>query len=230
MKFIGLIGGMTWKSTLEYYHIMNESVKEKLGGLHSVKCILYSFDFESIAELQIKRKWKKLTQLMITATQTLEKSGAEFIVICANTMHLMADEVQKKINIPILNIIDVTAEEILRQRLHKVGLLGTKFTMEEEFYKKRMTDKFGIDIIIPNKDEREIINSIIYKELSFGIIKKSSRAKYIEIIDDLLSRDAEGIVLGCTEIPLLIKKDDVNAPVFDTTSLHAKAAVEYALK
>jgi aspartate racemase len=230
MKKIGLIGGMTWESTLEYYRIINESVKEKLGGLHSADCILCSFDFAYIEKLQIKRKWRELTNLMIDAAQTLEKTGAEFIVICANTMHKTADEIQDNIRIPILHITDVTAEEIIRKGLKKVGLMGTIFTMEEDFYKKRLKDKYDIDTIIPSKDEREIINDIIYKELSHGITKQSSKENYIEIINNMLSRKAEGIILGCTEIPLLIKQKDVNSPVFDTTMIHAKAAVEYAIK
>jgi len=230
MKKIGLIGGMTWESTLEYYRIINESVKEKLGGLHSADCVLFSFDFANIEKLQIRRKWGELTNLMIDAAQILEKIGAEFIVICTNTMHKMADETQSSIEIPILHITDVTAEEIMEKGLTKVGLLGTIFTMEENFYKKRLKDKYGIDTIIPSKNEREIINNIIYKELSHGITKQSSKEKYIEIINNMLSRKAEGIILGCTEIPLLIKQKDVNPPVFDTTMIHAKAAVEYATK
>jgi len=230
MKKIGLIGGMTWESTLEYYRIINESVKEKLGGLHSADCVLFSFDFANIEKLQIRRKWGELTNLMIDAAQILEKIGAEFIVICTNTMHKMADETQSSIEIPILHITDVTAEEIIEKGLTKVGLLGTIFTMEENFYKKRLKDKYGIDTIIPSKNEREIINNIIYKELSHGITKQSSKEKYIEIINNMLSRKAEGIILGCTEIPLLIKQKDVNSPVFDTTMIHAKAAVEYATK
>ena len=230
MKKIGLIGGMTWESTLEYYRIINESVKEKLGGLHSADCILCSFDFANIEKLQIKRKWRELTNLMIDSSQTLEKTGAEFIVICTNTMHKTADEIQDNIRIPILHITDVTAEEIIKKGLNKVGLLGTIFTMEEDFYKKRLKDKYDIDTIIPSKKERETINDIIYKELSHGITKQSSKENYIEIINNLLSRKAEGIILGCTEIPLLIKQKDVNSPVFDTTMIHAKAAVEYAIK
>jgi len=230
MKLIGLIGGMTWESTLEYYRIINESVKEKLGGLHSARCLLYSFDFADIEKLQLEHKWGDLTKLLVSATQNLEKSGAELIVICTNTMHITADKVQKYIGIPILNIIDVTAEKILKNGLSRVGLLGTIFTMEENFYKKRLSEKYGIDVIIPSKAERNVINNIIYEELTLGIIKHSSRKKYIETIDNLLSRKAEGIILGCTEIPLLIQKEDVKAPVFDTTSIHAKAAVRYALK
>lgn len=230
MKLIGLIGGMTWESTLEYYRIINESVKEKLGGLHSARCLLYSFDFADIEKLQLEHKWGDLTKLLVSAAQNLEKSGAELIVICTNTMHITADKVQEYIGIPILNIIDVTAEKILKNGLSRVGLLGTIFTMEENFYKKRLSEKYGIDVIIPSKAERNVINNIIYEELTLGIIKHSSRKKYIEIIDNLLSRKAEGIILGCTEIPLLIQKEDVKAPVFDTTSIHAKAAVRYALK
>ena len=230
MRKIGLIGGMTWKSTLEYYRIINEYVKEKLGGLHSANCIIYSFDFAYIEELQLNHNWSELTRLMISAAKTLEKAGAEFIVICANTMHKTADEIQDNIRIPLLHIINVTAEEIIKKGFRKIGLIGTKFTMEEDFYKNKFKEEYNINVIIPKIEEREIINNIIYHELSLGIIKKSSKEQYVEIIRNLFSIGAEVVVLGCTEIPLLIKQKDVNVPVIDTTKLHAKAAVEFALK
>ncbi len=230
MKTIGLIGGMSWESTLEYYKILNESVKERVGGLHSAKSIIYSFDFEEIEELQHQGNWNKLTELMIEAAQKLEKIGAELIIICTNTMHKMADEVQRAVKIPLIHIADATAEVAKEKGLKKVGLLGTKFTMEEDFYKKRITEKHGIEVIIPNKDERELIHNVIYNELCLGILSPESKARFKEIVENLISNGAEGIILGCTEIPLLIKQEDIQVPVFDTTTIHAKSAVEFSLK
>lgn len=227
MKIIGLIGGTSWVSTLEYYRIMNETVKEKLGGSHSAHCILYSVDFD---EFILQHEWDEITLSFIEIAKKLEKSGVDFIVICANTMHKIADEIQNSVSIPILHVVDVTAEKIVEKGLKKVGLLGTKYTMEEDFYKQRLKDKFNIDTIVPETQDREIIQDIIFNELTHEIIKKSSKQKYVKIINNLVSKGAEGIILGCTEIPLLIKKNDVDIPVFDTTAIHAKAAVEYALK
>lgn len=229
MKVIGLIGGTSWVSTVEYYRIINETVKEKLGGAHSSHCILYSIDFDEVI-LQREGKWDEITLSFIDIAKKLEQSGADFILICANTMHKIADKIQNSIKIPILHIVDVTAEKIIEKGLKKVGLLGTKLTMEEQFYKKRLKEKFNIDTIIPEALDRDIIQNIIFNELTYEIIKQSSKQKYIKIINNLVSKGAEAIILGCTEIPLLIKKNDVNIPIFDTTTIHAKAAVEYALK
>ena len=229
MKTAGLIGGMSWESTLEYYRIMNETVKEKLGGLHSAKCIIYSFDFEEIERLQHEGKWDKLAEIMINAAQRLEKAGADFVIICTNTMHKVADEVQRSISIPLLHIADVTAEKIKEKGLKKVGLLGTRFTMEEGFYRERLRKKHGIDVVIPEENEREFVHRVIYDELCLGIVKHESKEKFKEIIEGLVSRGAEGIILGCTEIPLLIEQEDADVPIFDTTAIHAKAAVEFAL-
>ena len=230
MKTIGLIGGMSWESSLEYYRIINELVKEKLGGLHSAKSLMYSLDFDEIEKLQHQGKWDKLTSLMIKAAQDLEKGGADFVLICTNTMHKMADDVQDNINIPLLHLVDTTADKIKQNRLKKVGLLGTNFTMEEDFYKGRLMNKYGLDVIIPTENDRQIIHQVIYQELCLGNIKKSSKDRYIEIINKLIESGAEAVILGCTEIPLLIRQEDVKVPLYDTTAIHAEAAVEYSLK
>jgi aspartate racemase len=229
MKTIGLIGGTSWVSTLEYYRIINETVNEKLGKEHSARCILYSVDFEEDIMRNIE-KWDNITDLFIDYAKKIEYFGADFLILCANTMHKIADDVQKSINIPILHIADATGIKIVEKGFKKVGLLGTKITMEEEFYKKRLKEGFGIDAIVPERDEREIIHKIIHEELTHGIIKDSSKQKYIKIIKNLADNGAQGIILGCTEIPLLIKQNDLDIPIFDTTSIHAKAAVEFALK
>ena len=230
MKTIGLIGGMSWESSLEYYRIINETVNKKLGELHSANCILYSFDFAEIERLQHEGKWEELTILMVEAARKFERAGAGFIVICTNTMHKMVDEIQNNVNIPILHIADVTGEEIVKSGLKKVGLLGTKFTMEQDFYKNRLQELYRIEVIIPNENERKMIHDIIYNELCLGIIKGTSKARFKNIIKNLVANGAEGVVLGCTEIPLLIRNEDVEVPLFDTTTIHAKAAVEFALK
>lgn len=230
MKTIGLIGGMSWESSSEYYKIINETVKERLGGLNSAKCIMYSVDFEEIASLQHQGEWEKLTKLMIRFAQQLEGAGADFIVICTNTMHKMAEEVQDNINIPLLHIADATADKIIEQGLRKPGLLGTKFTMEEDFYKQRLKEKYNLDVMIPSNIDRAIIDSVIYNELCLGILKQSSKEKFKEIIRRLVSVGADGLILGCTEIPLLISQEDVGVPLFDTTAIHSKAAVAFALQ
>ena len=229
MKTIGLIGGMSWESSSEYYRIINETVRERLGGLHSAECIMYSADFEQIENLQHQGKWEKLTKLMLNFAQKLEGAGADFIVICTNTMHKMAEEVENNTNIPLLHIADATAEKIIEKGLGKLGLLGTNFTMEEDFFKKRLEEKYNIEVIIPSQNDRRIIDSVIYNELCLGIIKQSSKEKYKEVINRLISDGADGVILGCTEIPLLVSQGDVEMPAFDTTTIHAKSAVEFAL-
>ncbi|MFL0251059.1 aspartate/glutamate racemase family protein [Clostridium neuense] len=229
MKTIGLIGGMSWESSLEYYKIINETVKSKLGDLHSAKCIMYSVDFEEIELLQHQGKWKELTDIMVATAKALKSAGADFIVICTNTMHKMAEDIENEAGIRVLHIAEVTGEKIIEKGLKKVGLLGTKFTMEQDFYKKVLKDKFNIDVIIPEEADREIVHKIIYEELCKGILKDTSREKYKEIISKLQAKGAEGVVLGCTEIPLLIKQKDVSVPVFDTTTIHGVAAVEFSI-
>lgn len=229
MKTIGMIGGMSPESSLEYYRIMNEVVKQCLGGQHSCQCLMYSVEFGEIVKLQHEEKWAELTKKMVNIGQSLKKGGADLIIICTNTMHLMADDIIKATKLPLIHIVDTVGEKIVEKKLKKVALLGTKFTMEKDFYKKILVEKYDIDVIIPNEKEREIVHNIIYNELIEGEIKEESKNKYIKIIDNLTQNGAEGVILGCTEIPLLIKQKDVNIPVFDTTKIHAEAAVTFAL-
>jgi aspartate racemase len=230
MKTIGMLGGMSWESSIEYYRIVNQTVKEKLGGLHSAKSLMYSVDFAEIETLQSAGRWEEATQAMIEAARHVEEGGADFLVICTNTMHKMADEVEAAINIPLLHIADATAEAIKAQGLSKIGLLGTKFTMEKEFYRGRLVEKHGLDVLIPDTEDREIVHRVIYEELVLGEIKVASREAYKKIIEKLIASGAQGIILGCTEIGLLFKEEDSRVPTFDTTYIHAMAAVEYALK
>lgn len=229
MKTIGLIGGMSWESSLEYYRIINETVKEKLGKLHSAKSLMFSVDFDQIQHLQHIGDWDTLTKIMVDAAIRLEKGGADFIVICTNTMHRMVNDINQNTNIPVLHIADATAKKIKEIGIDKVGLLGTKFTMEQDFYKGRLANNHNISVIVPNEDERDSVHRIIYNELCLGQIKKSSKDEYIRIINNLKDNGAEGVILGCTEIPLLVKQEDVSIPIFDTTRIHAEMAVEYAL-
>lgn len=229
MKKIGLIGGMSWESSLEYYRIINETTKLKLGGLHSAECLMYSVDFQEIESLQHQNKWEELTNIMVDTAQKLKNADANFIVICTNTMHKMASDIESRVGIKVLHIAEVTGEKIVQKGIKKVGLLGTKFTMEGDFYKKVLKEKFNIDVIIPDEDHREMVHEVIYEELCKGIINEASKEKYKKVIESLALKGAEGVVLGCTEIPLLIKQEDVNIPVFDTTTIHAISAVEFAL-
>ena len=229
MKTIGLIGGMSWESTSEYYKIINQTVNNKLGGVHSCECLIYSFDFALIEKLQHGDHWNELTLLMIDAAKKLENAGAKILLICSNTMHIMADQVQQNISASLLHIADATVEEMKKGKIKKVGLLGTKFTMEENFYRKRIEQKYGVKVVIPDEIERQYVHDIIYTELVVGKILKTSKEKYIEIINSLKTTGAEGVILGCTEIPLLVKQDDCDIPIFDTTTIHAKAAVELAV-
>lgn len=229
MKIIGLIGGMSWESSAEYYRIINEEVKKRLGGLHSAKCLLYSVDFEEIERFQTKGEWENAGEKLGDAASSLEKAGAEFILICTNTMHKVVDAIQSKINIPILHIADATAEQINKQQITNIGLLGTRYTMEQDFYKSRIESK-GINVIVPNAEEREIVNKIIFEELCLGKIHQESRDYYNSVIQNLTKSGAQGIILGCTEIGLLIKPGDSEVPLFDTTYIHALEAVNLSLK
>lgn len=229
MKTIGLIGGMSWESSLEYYRLINQDVRQRLGGNHSAKSLMWSVDFAEIEELQHAGKWSELTDKMCQAAQNLQKGGADFIVICTNTMHRMAEEVQASISIPLLHIADATGSEIQRKNIKKVGLLGTEFTMKQQFYTGRLAEKFALDVIIPNDEDCQTVHRIIYQELVAGVIKEESRQQYRQIMQKLVDRGAEAIILGCTEIMLLISQADSVVPVFDTTAIHAKAAVDLAL-
>ena len=230
MKTIGLIGGMSWESTAEYYRIINEAVKERLGGFHSAKIVMYSVDFKEIRELQLEAGWDEATNLMIDAARRVERGGADFVLICTNTMHKMAEEVEASISIPLLHIADVTAEGIISSGFKKVGLLGSAFTMEQDFCKGRLIDKYGLEVVIPSQIERQVVDNIIFNELCLGEIKDSSREQLKIIMKNLADNGAQGIILGCTELPLLVKQEDCPVPLFDTTTIHAEAAVEYALK
>jgi aspartate racemase len=229
MKTIGMIGGMSWESSIEYYRLINEKVKETLGGLHSAKSVMVSVDFAEIETLQHAGRWNEASWFMIQAARQVEAGGADFVIICTNTMHKMADEVQKSISIPLLHIADATADMIKIAGLHKIGLLGTRYTMEEDFYRGRLVEKHGLDILTPSAADREIVHRVIYDELVLGQINPNSRLAYQRIIENLVENGAEGIILGCTEIGLLVKDADSRVALFDTTLIHAEAAVRMAL-
>jgi aspartate racemase len=229
MKTIGLLGGMSWESTVTYYQMINEGVKEKLGGLHSAKILLYSVDFAEIEECQAKGEWDKSAEILGTAAQNLEKAGADFIVICTNTMHKIVPQMKKMISIPILHIADATADKLIENGISKVALLGTKYTMTQDFYKAKLVER-GISVIVPDEPDIETVNSVIYDELCVGTISEASRKTYQQIIGKLKERGAQGVILGCTEIGLLIKQKDSPLPVFDTTLIHAQTAVKEALR
>ncbi len=230
MKIIGLIGGMSWESSIVYYELINKKVNETLGGFHSCKSIMYTVDFDKIVKLQHENKWEELDVIMADCAKQLEKAGADIIVLCTNTMHLCSKAIVESISIPFLHIAEATGLEITKQNIKKIALLGTKFTMEKDFYKEVLSEKFGIEVIIPDADEREKVHQIIYGELVHGNIKDESREVFKTIIGNLEKGGAEGIILGCTEIPLLISDSDVNIPTFDTTKIHAEKAVEWILK
>ena len=229
MKTIGMIGGMSWKSSIEYYRIINETVRTELGGLHSAKSMMVSVEFAEIEALQHQDRWGEAAKILIAAARSLESGGADFAIICTNTMHKLYNKIQQSVRIPLLHIADATAELIKAQGIQKIALLGTRFTMEENFYKGRLIEKYGLDVIIPGSEDMENIHRIIYDELCAGIIQPDSKQKYTDIIRRLAKEGAEGIILGCTEIGLLVKQEDSPVPLFDTTEIHARAAVKYAL-
>ncbi|EEM48018.1 aspartate/glutamate racemase family protein [Bacillus cereus] len=228
MKTIGLIGGMSWESTSEYYRIINEEIKERLGGLHSAKCLINSVDFEEIERCQSSGDWDGAGEILGNAAYSLQKGGADFIIICTNTMHKVVEKIKEKIDIPVLHIADATAKEIKRKDIQKVGLLGTKYTMEQDFYNSRI-EEHDIKVIVPSGTNREKVNEVIYTELCLGKIVVQSREYYKRAIEELVQEGAQGIILGCTEIGLLIKQENVSVPIFDTTHIHAIEAVKVAL-
>lgn len=229
MKTIGLIGGMSWESTVTYYRVINEEIKKRLGGFHSGKILLYSVDFEEIEKCQMSGKWEKSGEILADAAKRLEKAGADFIVICTNTMHKVFGQVQAAVKIPVLHIAETTAEIMKKDKITKTGLLGTKFTMEQDFYKSVLAEN-GIAAVVPDEDGRKTVNDVIYNELCMGQIKESSKKQFLEIIEKLRDQGAQAVILGCTEIGLLVEQKDVDIPVYDTALIHAEVAAEKSLK
>lgn len=228
VKTIGMIGGMSWESTVTYYQVINETIKEHLGGFHSAKCLLYSVDFHEIEACLTGGNWDRGAEILTDAARRLELGGADFIIICTNTLHKVADKIQDGISVPILHIAEVTAEELKEHHIEKVALLGTKYTMEQDFYKDRLRSN-DISVIVPGEQDRERINTIIFQELCLGGVSEDSRKEYLRIIDELMKQGAQGVILGCTEIGLLINQSDTEAPLFDTTVIHGKRAALYSI-
>ena len=229
MKTIGLIGGMSWESTQSYYQLLNQGIKNKLGGLHSAKIVLVSLDFAEIAMLQQQQDWPQMAEILIKAAKQVEAAGADYLLICTNTMHKLAKQVQAAVAIPLLHIADAVGENLIQHNFKKVALLGTQFTMEQDFYKQRLADKFAIDVLIPDAQGRETVHRVIYDELCKGVIKEESKAEYLTIIDNLTQQGAEAIILGCTEIALLVQQADTSIPLLDSTALHCAMALENSL-
>lgn len=229
MKTIGLLGGMSWESTKEYYRIINQAVQQRLGGSHSARIVLYSVDFAEIEDLRLQGRWEEVAAILIAAARSIAAGGADCLLLCTNTMHRMADQIQAAVRIPFIHIADATAAAIKARGLGAVGLLGTRITMEEDFYKGHLSSRHGLRVLIPDEADREIVNRVIYSELVRGRIETASREEYKRIISRLAARGAEGIILGCTEIGLLIRQEDIDLPLFDTAEIHALAAVDFAL-
>jgi aspartate racemase len=230
MKTIGLIGGMSWESSMEYYRLVNETTQARLGGLHSARSIMYSVDFGEIEVMQHEGRWPEAGRMLGAVAKSLENAGADFILLCTNTMHKVANEIEAAIRIPLLHIADATARKIRDCGLTKIGLLGTRFTMEEDFYSGRLESGYGLKVIVPTAQEREIVHRVIYDELCVGRVRPGSRSQYVAIMEQLVKSGAEGVILGCTEIGLLVRDEDSPVPLFDTTKIHAAAAVDYALE
>ncbi|MCY4264447.1 MAG: aspartate/glutamate racemase family protein [Gammaproteobacteria bacterium] len=229
MKTIGLLGGMSWESTSTYYHQLNKGVKQQLGGLHSAKIALISVDFSEIETLQHAGDWKAMAVILADAANKVERAGADFLLICTNTMHKVAPEIESAISIPLLHLADATGQRLHATGIQRVGLLGTRFTMEQDFYKQRLVDNFGFDVLVPESVERELIHEVIYEELCQGKITESSRKRYLEVIQNLGNRGAKAVILGCTEIALLVQQQHTDLPLFDTTTIHCEEAVRLAL-
>jgi len=229
MKTLGLIGGMSWESTVPYYRTINQTVKERLGGLHSARLLLYSVDFAEIEKLQHAGDWDAAGEMLADAARSLKAGGAELLVICTNTMHKVARAVEAASGLPLLHIADATGEAIRAQGIERIGLLGTRFTMEQDFYRQRLIERHGLDVLVPDADERDLVHRVIYDELCQGVIREESRAQYRRVMAALVARGAQGIILGCTEIGLLVGEGDASVPQFDTAALHARAAALAAL-
>ncbi len=230
MKTIGLLGGMSWESSQDYYRLLNQGIKQALGGLHSAKVILNSVDFDPIEKLQHQGDWQGTAEILKKAAISIEKAGADFLLICTNTMHKVAPEIEQAIQIPLVHIADATAELLVTNKIKKVGLIGTSFTMEQDFYKKRLEDNYGVQVIVPNKAEREVIHNVIYDELCLGKINNDSKSNYLTIIQSLAKQGAQAVILGCTEIGLLVTQADTPIKLFDTTVIHAEKAVMLAIE
>lgn len=230
MKTIGLLGGMSWESTVGYYRAINEGVKAELGGLHSAKVAMVSVDFEPIEKMQHVGDWEGTAHMLVDAAISVQSAGADFLLICTNTMHKVAPFVEEALEIPLLHIADATAEVLVAQGVKKVGLLGTGFTMEQDFYKGRLTEKYGLEVVVPDKADRDIVHKVIYNELCLGSINEASKTEYLRIIDNLADQGAEAVILDCTEIGMLVQQQDTAVRLLDTTLIHAEKAVEYALK
>lgn len=229
MRTIGLLGGMSWESTVTYYRLINEGIRQQLGGLHSAKIIMRSVDFQPIQECQHKGDWEQTTEILKQAALSVQAGGADFLLICTNTMHKVADEIEAVLDIPILHIADATAEALVEQGVTCVGLLGTQFTMEQDFYKGRLVDRFGMQVLIPRKEDRQLVHNIIYRELCLGDVKATSKNEYLRMVNQLVDQGAEAIILGCTEIGLLLQQGDTPIQLFDTAAIHAEKAISYSL-
>ncbi len=229
MKTIGMLGGMSWESTASYYKTINQGVKQKLGGLSSAEVCLYSVNFEEIEKLQHAGQWDETVLILSKAAQSVEAGGADFLIICTNTMHKVAEQIQGNISIPLLHIADATAAKLVKNGITKAGLLGTRFTMEQDFYKDRLTERFGIEVVVPSSNDQTIVHNVIYDELCRGVINPDSKELYLTIVKNLFEQGAQAVILGCTEIALLINQNDTSVPLYDTTEIHAEAAVNLAL-
>ena len=228
MKTIGLLGGMSWESTVLYYQLLNEGVRERLGGLHSAKILMHSVDFAEIEQFQVNGQWQQAGEQLAAAASGLEQAGAEMILLCNNLMHKVAPLIEAKIEVPFLHIADASGHAIKAQGLKKVGLMGTRYTMEEDFYRQRLLDKYGLDVVIPDQADRDYLHQVIFSELCLGKFTSESRENYLAIIDKLRQQGAQGVILGCTEIPLLVRQEDTDLPLFNTAALHAQYALEHS--
>ncbi len=229
MKTIGMLGGMSWESTASYYRALNEGIKQRLGGLHSARICMHSVDFAEIETLQHQGDWQATADILCDAARSIEAGGADFLMICTNTMHKVAPQIEAAVSIPLLHIADATAERLQEDGIMRVGLLGTRFTMEQEFYKGRLSERYGIEVVVPDTAQRELVHDVIYSELCLGRVEDASRRAYLAVIDELAQQGAQGVILGCTEIAMLVAQRDTSVRLYDTTAIHAQKAVAFAL-